>query len=130
MGAVPVIVVPGAPDQALAVLDFRQMNPFFVQTMQMFDMIFGFIFVLIGSIVLFTVGNTMSTAVAERTVEIGTIRALGVRRGGVRRLFVLEGTLLGVAGAVIGVALFLLVYACTRSVLRAARGQKLGVGGR
>lgn len=34
------------------------------------------------------------------------------------------------AGAVIGVALFLLVYAGTRSVRRAARGQKLGVGGR
>lgn len=101
------VIAKAAPDQALAVLDFRQMNPFFVQTMQMFDMIFGFIFVLIGSIVLFTVGNTMSTAVAERTVEIGTIRALGVRRGGVRRLFVLEGTLLGVAGAVIGVLLAL-----------------------
>jgi putative ABC transport system permease protein len=91
-----------APGQPLAILDFRELNPFFVQTVQMFDMIFGFIFVLIASIVLFTVGNTMSTAVMERTVEIGTIRAMGLRQRGVQRLFVLEGMLLGVAGAVAG----------------------------
>lgn len=88
--------------QPLAVLDFRELNAFYVQTVQMFDMIFGFIFVLIAAIVLFTVGNTMSTAVMERTVEIGTIRALGLRQRGVQRLFVLEGTLLGIAGAVSG----------------------------
>jgi putative ABC transport system permease protein len=85
------------------VLDFRELNPFFVQTVQMFDTIFGFIFVLIAAIVLFTVGNTMSTAVMERTVEIGTIRALGLRQRGVQRMFVIEGLILGVAGALAGV---------------------------
>lgn len=104
------VIASVSPKQPLAVLDYRDINPFFVQTVQMFDTIFGFIFVLIGSIVLFTVGNTMSTAVMERTVEIGTVRALGVRRSGVRRLFVLEGMMLGVAGAVAG-ALFAIVTA-------------------
>jgi putative ABC transport system permease protein len=94
-----------APDQPLAVLDFRELNEFFVQTTELFDTLFGFVFVLIAAIVLFTVGNTMNTAVMERTVEIGTVRAMGLRQRGVRRLFVLEGTLLGVAGAVSG-ALF------------------------
>jgi putative ABC transport system permease protein len=70
----------------------------------MFDVIFGFIFVLISSIVLFTVGNTMSAAVIERTVEVGTIRAIGLRRGGVRRLFVIEGFILGCTGALVGLA--------------------------
>ena len=98
-----------APGQPLTVIDFREMNPFFVQTVQMFDAIFGFIFVLIASIVLFTVGNTMSTAVMERTVEIGTLRAMGLRQRGVQRLFVTEGMLLGVAGAVSGALLALLV---------------------
>jgi putative ABC transport system permease protein len=92
-----------AGGQPLAVLDFRELNPFFVQTVQMFDTIFGFIFVLIAAIVLFTVGNTMSTAVMERTVEIGTIRALGLRQRGVQRMFVIEGLILGVAGALAGV---------------------------
>ena len=95
--------------QPLAVMDFRTLNPFFVQTIQLFDTIFGFIFALIGAIVLFTVSNTMNTAVVERTVEIGTLRAIGLRRAGIRHLFVVEGALLGLCGALLGVVLALLI---------------------
>lgn len=91
-----------ATDQPLTVLDFEELNPFYVQTMLMFDTIFGFVFLLIGGIVLFTVSNTMNTSVVERTVEIGTLRAIGLRRGGILRLFVIEGALLGLFGAVFG----------------------------
>ena len=97
--------------QPLAVLDFRSLNPFYVQSVQMFDTIFGFVFVLIGAIVLFTVSNTMNTAVVERTVEIGTLRAIGLRRSGIRALFVTEGALLGVCGALLGVVLAFAVSA-------------------
>ncbi len=95
--------------QPLALLDFRELNPFFVQTEQMFDLIFGFVFLLIGGIVLFTVSNTMNTAVVERTVEIGTLRAIGLRRSGIRSLFVTEGALLGVCGALVGAVLALVI---------------------
>ena len=97
--------------QPLAVLDFRTLNPFFVQTTQLFDTIFGFIFALIGAIVLFTVSNTMNTAVVERTVEIGTLRAIGLRLAGIRSLFVTEGALLGLFGGILGVVLALLFSA-------------------
>ena len=95
--------------QPLVVMDFKTLNPFYVQTVQMFDTIFGFIFALIGAIVLFTVGNTMNTAVVERTVEIGTLRAIGLRRAGIRQLFVTEGALLGLTGALVGVVLALIL---------------------
>lgn len=95
--------------QPLAVLDFRTLNPFYVQTIRMFDTIFGFVFILIGGIVLFTVNNTMNTAVVERTVEIGTLRAIGLRRAGIRRLFVTEGALLGLCGAVLGLLLAIIL---------------------
>ncbi len=98
-----------ASSQPLTVLDFRTLNPFYVQTIQLFDTIFGFIFVLIGAIVLFTVSNTMNTAVVERTVEIGTLRAIGLRRAGIRQLFVTEGALLGLSGALLGVVMALVV---------------------
>lgn len=98
-------------NQPLAVLDFRVLNPFYVQTIQMFDTIFGFVFVLIGGIVLFTVSNTMNTAVVERTVEIGTLRAIGLRRAGIRSLFVTEGALIGMCGAVLGVVMALVLSA-------------------
>ena len=102
--------------QPLAVQDFRALNPFYVQTVQLFDTIFGFVFALIGAIVLFTVSNTMNTAVVERTVEIGTLRAIGLRRAGIRRLFVTEGALLGVCGAVLGVVLAFAVSAIVNSL--------------
>lgn len=87
----------------LDVLDFRTLNPQYLQITGMFSAIFGFVTLLIGVIVMFMVGNTMSMAVMERTVEIGTLRAIGVRRFGVLRIFLLEGALLGLLGAAIGV---------------------------
>jgi putative ABC transport system permease protein len=98
-----------APKQNLSVLDFETLNPFYVQSIQLFNTIFGFIFVLIGGIVLFMVSNTMTAAVVERTVEIGTLRAVGLRRQGIRQLFVAEGFLLGIAGAMVGTAFAFLV---------------------
>lgn len=92
-----------AVSQPLSVQDFGTLNPFYTQSIQLFDTIFNFIFVLIGAIVLFNVSNTMNTAVVERTVEIGTLRAIGLRRGGIRTLFIIEGFLLGLSGALVGV---------------------------
>jgi putative ABC transport system permease protein len=93
----------------LELLDFAQLNPMYRQTNEFMDSMFGFIAMLIGVIVLFTIGNTMSTAVVERTVEIGTLRAMGLRRAGIRRLFLCEALLLGIAGSILGVAFALLV---------------------
>ena len=97
------------PGEPVEVLDFATLNPFYGQALAMFATLVGFVALLIGAIVLFTVGNTMSTAVMERTVEIGTLRAMGLRRGGIRRLFLCEGLILGVAGAVVGVVTAALV---------------------
>lgn len=99
----------GFDGQPLDVVDFATLNPFYDQTNRMFSVIFGFVFVLISAIVLFVISNTMSTAIIERTVEIGTLRAMGMRRGGIQRLFVCEGALLGVAGASLGVLVALAI---------------------
>jgi putative ABC transport system permease protein len=87
----------------LAVYDFETLNPYYGQALGMLGAIFSFIATLIGAIVLFTVGNTMNAAVVERTVEIGTLRAIGLRRSGIRNLFVSEALLLGVLGAGLGI---------------------------
>ncbi|MEK8053317.1 FtsX-like permease family protein [Ideonella sp. DXS22W] len=105
-----------APGEPLAILDFIELNPFYTQTVQLFDTIFGFIFTLIGGIVLFTVTNTMNAAVVERTTEVGTLRAVGLRQAGIRQLFLTEGLLLGVAGAVAGVASALVISAVVNSL--------------
>ncbi len=96
------------PSRPLAINDFRLLYPNFTQTVTMFDTIFSFISVLIGIIVMFMVGNTMSMAVVERTVEIGTLRALGVRRAGIQRSFVIESSVLSLFGTLGGLVLALL----------------------
>jgi putative ABC transport system permease protein len=81
---------------------FRELVPSYGQIISMFASIFTFLAMIMGVIVLFTIVNTMSMCVMERVNEIGTVRALGVRRNGVLRLFLTEGCLMGVMGATIG----------------------------
>jgi putative ABC transport system permease protein len=87
----------------LEVRDFSEREPFYRQAVGMFNAIFLFISIIMGVIVSFTVVNTMGMSVVERTNEIGTARAMGVQRGGIRRLFVAEGAMLGALGATAGV---------------------------
>ena len=104
------------PQQELDVLDYDTLNPMYKQTNQFMDSMFSFIAMLIAVIVLFTIGNTMGTAVVERTNEIGTLRAIGLRRSGIRRLFLCEALLLGVIGSVLGaISALILAYMINHS---------------
>ena len=89
--------------------DYVELTPFYAQVVNLFGSIFLFMALIMGVIVLFAVVNTMTMNVMERTNEIGTIRAMGVRRGGVRRQFIAEGLVLGAAGATIGAILAIAV---------------------
>jgi len=93
----------------LEVRDFQEIVPFYTQVLGMFGAIFSFIAAIMGVIVLFTVVNTMGMSVMERTAEIGTARAIGLRRGGIRRQFLLEGWILGAIGATAGIALGMVI---------------------
>ena len=93
----------------LEIREFSELNPFYGQVVRLFSGIFLFIALVMGMIVLFAVVNTMTMNVMERTNEIGTTRALGVRRQGIRQQFLMEGMLIGAIGAAIGSALALLV---------------------
>lgn len=92
----------------LEILDYETLNPLYGQSVSFMLSVFTFMAALIGTIVLFTVSNTMTMAVAERTVEVGTLRAIGLNRDGVRNLFVWEGAMLGVAGGIVGTCVALL----------------------
>lgn len=102
----------------LEVRDYRELNPFFTQVVALFAFIFVFIATIIGIVVLFTITNTIGMSVMERIDEIGTTRALGLRRWGIRWQFLMEGWLLGLIGATAGVALAaIIVYAVNHSGL-------------
>jgi len=95
----------------LEVRDFGELSPFYGQVKNMFSAIFLFIALVMGVIVLFAVVNTMTMNVMERTNEVGTIRALGVRRAGIRSQFTVEGVLIGAIGATVGAVLALAIAA-------------------
>jgi prolipoprotein diacylglyceryltransferase len=69
-----------------------------------------------------SVANSMSMTVIERTREIGTLRAIGLKRSGVIRLFTMESMLLTLIGCVTGLAISFLVG----SLWIARRGRTLG----
>ena len=59
------------------------------------------------------IGNMMAMAVMERKKEIGTMRALGMEKTHVRKLFLAEGFIIGGIGALVG---FVLATALTMVV--------------
>ena len=60
--------------------------------------------------------NAMLISVLERTREVGTMLALGLRRWGVVRLLLLEGALRGALGGVLGAGLGALAIGVTHEV--------------
>jgi putative ABC transport system permease protein len=54
-------------------------------------------------VVIFTIVNTMTMAVLERTREIGTLRAIGTQKTGIMELFLAEGLWIGFFGGIFGV---------------------------
>jgi putative ABC transport system permease protein len=61
--------------------------------------------VILIAIVVTGIMNTLWIAIRERTREIGALRAIGMQRTMVARLFLLEASLLGLLGALVGVGL-------------------------
>jgi ABC-type lipoprotein release transport system permease subunit len=77
-----------------------------MDTKQVFTSVMGLIVVLIASIGIL---NLMMMAVFERTREMGVLAALGMKGRQIMGLFLLEGTLIGLVGAVIGCLLGILL---------------------
>jgi putative ABC transport system permease protein len=89
---------------------------FYKQVRLLYIAIFFFMGLVLSTVVILAAANTMTMSVFERTREIGTLLAIGMERGAVRRLFLFEGILLGIAGAVVGCVLSLVL----RAVLNAS----------
>ncbi|MGH2569150.1 MAG: ABC transporter permease [Bacteroidota bacterium] len=81
---------------------FEEMSEFmsiFIGSLGIFITVFFSVGAIIGAMI------TMYAAVANRTVEVGTLRALGFRRRSVLAAFLTESLLISLAGAAIGLFL-------------------------
>jgi putative ABC transport system permease protein len=89
---------------------------FYRQVRLLYLGIFGFMGLVLVLVVLLAAANTMIMAAAERTREIGTLRALGTRPLAIKKMFLAEGLILAIAGCVGGA----LVSMAIRAVLNHA----------
>ena len=89
---------------------WEKLSPFF-NIARMIDLMTFFIKIMLVAIVLVSIMNVMIMAVYERINEIGTIAAIGTGPGKILSLFLVEGFLLGVVGALIGVVISLITIA-------------------
>jgi len=89
-------------------LEFRtwsDMADFYRQTVNLYSRQMTVLKAIIGLMILLSISNTISMSVMERTGEIGTIMAMGIKQNNVLRVFVLEAFVLGVVGGVAGLIL-------------------------
>ncbi len=84
---------------------WTEIRPFYLQMKRMLGIIFVFVFILLAMLVAFTIYNTQSAGILERLNELGTLRAMGVKRFAIWRMLVWEGFSLGLIGVVLGMAL-------------------------
>ena len=93
----------------LEIKSWNELSSFYNQVHGMFNMIFGFIFLIVLTVVVMSVANSMGMTVVERTREIGTLRSIGLRRAGVVRMFTMESLLLTLIGCASGLLITVLV---------------------
>ncbi len=89
----------------LQTLTWRELNAFFLQSMGAamgFYLLFDGIVMLIVAVI---IANTLLMAVFERTREIGILASLGMKRGQILCMLLLEATLLALMGSALGVLL-------------------------
>lgn len=90
---------------AFQVVPWRELADFYNKTEALFTKQVTVMKVIIALIIVLTIMNTMTMSVLERTTEIGTSLAIGLRSMSVTRLFVIEGVLIGLVGGLVGLVL-------------------------
>jgi putative ABC transport system permease protein len=92
----------GQPQQ-LVLKKWIDLAAYYKQVRSLFSTIFAFLGIIVFFMVLMSSVNTLLMTMFERTREIGTMLAMGTPRSWIMSLFILEATLLGVLGAIVGV---------------------------
>jgi putative ABC transport system permease protein len=89
--------------QQMTLKKWIDLATYYKQVNTLFNGIFLFMGIIVFFMVLMSSVNTLLMAMLERTREIGTMLAMGTPRTWIVALFMLEATLLGGMGAVVGV---------------------------
>jgi len=87
-------------------LEFKkwsELASFYQSVVRLYTGMFNVVKIIIAVIVFFSIANTMTMSIFERTREIGTIRAIGTKKFVTIILFLVEGLFIGVIGGFLGI---------------------------
>ena len=90
-------------DRKFEIRRWDELAGFYDAVVALYTGIFTVFAGIVGVVVMFSVANTMTMAVFERTGEIGALRAIGARRSTLVAMFLTEGVGVGLLGAGLGV---------------------------
>ncbi|MEK6598672.1 MAG: FtsX-like permease family protein [Gemmatimonadota bacterium] len=90
-------------------LDWQAQNATLFSALQLEKLGMGLIICFIMVVAAFNIVGTLIMMVADKTREIGILRAMGMSAGAIRRVFLVQGGIIGLIGTTIGLGLGLVV---------------------
>jgi len=90
-------------------VDWQEQNSSLFQALKLEKLGMGVILGLIILVAAFNIVSNLTMVVADKTREIGILKAMGMRSASIKRIFFLQGLVIGVAGTALGVTLGLVV---------------------
>ena len=86
-------------------VDWQKENKSLFQALKLEKLGMGLILLLIVLVAAFNIVSNLTMVVADKTREIGILKAMGMTARSVRRVFFAQGLVIGLAGTLVGVAL-------------------------
>ena len=83
-------------------VDWEEQNHSLFQALKLEKLGMGVILLLIVLVAAFNIVSTLTMVVADKTKEIGILKAMGMPARSIRRIFFAQGLLIGVVGTVLG----------------------------
>ncbi|HET9386136.1 MAG TPA: FtsX-like permease family protein [Gemmatimonadales bacterium] len=92
-------------------LDWQLQNRSLFAALKLEKLAMGLVVFLICVVAAFNVVGTLTMVVRDKTREIGILMAMGMGRGRIRRVFLIQGVLIGLTGTALGTVLGLVLGA-------------------
>ena len=86
-------------------LDWQAQNQNLFQALKLEKLGMSVILLLIMMVAAFNIVSTLTMVVADKTREIGILRAMGLRASAIRRIFLAQGMVIGIVGTSLGLIL-------------------------
>ena len=86
-------------------LDWQEQNQNLFQALKLEKLGMSVILLLIMMVAAFNIVSTLTMVVADKTREIGILKAMGLRSGAIKRIFLAQGAVIGLVGTGLGLVI-------------------------